>query len=341
MPKMRLLGNDIEYREDYIAIDKLKYFVDNPRVYSVVHGIPGFKASPDEEQQEKIEQKLWQEPSVKNLLPEIKRHQGLIEPILVRHDTMQVIEGNSRLAAYRKLYTSDSEGDWGLVPCKIVTRLDDKELFAFLSEIHLKGKTRWTKYEKYNFAYVQLQKGLSPKKIAALFGESEPTIRHRIKVIELMEQKDDNTRLNLSYYEVVVRDNNAYQKMRDGGLNRIMEEIKSGSDTSGTPDDDDDEGNSKPFTAQELRKALPDLLKKPRVLKQYEEGKIGFTEASERARVSEVRRKIQTATVHLSDVSRIEINELESNDLNALRQAFRKLSKEVNRVKKLIEKEKP
>ena len=47
-------------------------------------------------------ERLLQEPSVKNLIPEIRRDGGLQDPITVRHDTWQVIEGNSRLAAYRK-----------------------------------------------------------------------------------------------------------------------------------------------------------------------------------------------------------------------------------------------
>ena len=33
-----------------------------------------------------------------------------MESILVRHDTMEVIEGNSRLAVYRKLHEQDSGG---------------------------------------------------------------------------------------------------------------------------------------------------------------------------------------------------------------------------------------
>ena len=40
-----------------------------------------------------------------------------MEPILVRHDRMEVIEGNSRLAVYRHL-NKDQNGDtWQLIPC--------------------------------------------------------------------------------------------------------------------------------------------------------------------------------------------------------------------------------
>ena len=35
------------------------------------------------------------------------RNQGLIEPLIVRDDTFEVLEGNSRLAAYRFLAKSD------------------------------------------------------------------------------------------------------------------------------------------------------------------------------------------------------------------------------------------
>jgi len=328
---MKLLGEDIEYDEDYHDIDDLKYFVDNPRVYSVAHSNPGFKSLPEEKQQEIVHEKLLKEPSVKNLLPEIKRHKGLIEPILVRWDTKEVIEGNSRLAAYRKLRDNSDNDDWDLIHCKIVGNLNEEHLVAFLSEIHLKGKTRWTSYEKYNFAYVRSQKGTSTQEIASLFGESAATIGHRIKVIKLMEENSDNVRNHLSYYDVLIRNKDAYREIRDDGLRRILREIKAIKD-----EPESEENSHRPFTAQELRKALPDILSKPKVLKQYEDEKIDFEEMSERAKISQAKTKIQRATSHLNDISRKEINALSSNDLNALGQAFKRLKREIDKIEKQI-----
>ena len=98
MKEMKLLGEPIQLSDDYLEVDKLKFLKDNPRVYACTYGEPNFNNLTEEQQQDIIFMKLQQEPSVRNLKPEIKRHGGLMEPILVRLDTMEVIEGNSRLA---------------------------------------------------------------------------------------------------------------------------------------------------------------------------------------------------------------------------------------------------
>ena len=75
---------------------------------------------------------------------------------MVRHDTMEVIEGNSRLAAYKKLYDAEEEerDQWEFILCQIVSSLTKEQLAAYLHQLHVKGKTNWTAYEKANFAYV-------------------------------------------------------------------------------------------------------------------------------------------------------------------------------------------
>jgi len=113
---MKILGESILRGSDYLNIHELQFLADNPRVYACTHGEANFDKKTPEEQQQIIYEKLLKESSVKNLIPEIKRHDGLMEHILVRLDTMQVIEGNSRLAVYRKLHESDDAGDWELIP---------------------------------------------------------------------------------------------------------------------------------------------------------------------------------------------------------------------------------
>lgn len=336
MSTMKILGKEIYYSEDYKEIDTLKFFKDNPRVYSVVREIPGFDNFTEEEKQEKIFEKLLGEPSVKNLREEIKRHGGLLEPIVVAMNTWEVIEGNSRLAVYKELHDSQAEGEWGLIPCKLISKFEDDELAAYLSQIHIKGKTKWTAYEKYNFAHVRFVKSTqngSPKgeaysQIAHLFGESEATIRHRIKVINLMEEKQDNVRGNLSYYDVLVRNSDSLKMIEGGGLNRLLEEIK----CSGGEEEDEKE-----FTAQEMRRALPNLIRKPKLLKQYEGGKIAFKEAASRAEVSECKQNVVRATSFLNDISKRDIGKLSTNDFNAFAQSFKKLRKEFERVEGIIQ----
>ena len=88
--EIKILQQTVQVDNDYLNIDDLKFLRDNPRVYSCICDEPDFDTLSEDEQQEKIFEKLKAEPSVRNLKPEIKRHGGLMERILVRYDTKEV-----------------------------------------------------------------------------------------------------------------------------------------------------------------------------------------------------------------------------------------------------------
>ncbi len=203
--EIKILQQTVQVDNDYLNIDDLKFLRDNPRVYSCIYDEPDFDTLSEDEQQEKIFEKLEAEPSVRNLKPEIERHGGLMERILVRYDTKEVIEGNSRLAVYRILHEETKKEDWEFIPCNIVQKLSDEQQIAYLNQIHIKGKTKWSAYEKANFAYARRTQGFSIPKIAELFGESEATIRTRIKGVEMMRNNNDRKRSHFSYYDILVR----------------------------------------------------------------------------------------------------------------------------------------
>lgn len=325
--KMKILKETVPVSEDYIPISKLKFLKDNPRVYACTHGYPGFDEMMDEQQQELIYSKLREEPSVRNLRPDIERHGGLMEPILVRLDTHEVIEGNSRLAVYRLLHDKTGDDNWEFIPCAIVSRLTDRLQAAFLNEIHVKGKTQWSAYEKANFAYVRKERNWNFKDIAELFGESEGTIRTRVRVIETMKENSDGQQSHFSYYDVLVRTPSireaVYQHQELRHL--LFTEIKNiGSD--------EDESE---FTAQELRKKLPVILRKPKVLKKYLGGEIGLDEGYQLAKVSDAEKQVRQAKELLGNVSREEVAGLEQSRFNPFKAELRRVSQEVDRLNKI------
>ncbi|MCY4132710.1 MAG: hypothetical protein OXF39_08750 [Nitrospira sp.] len=327
---MKILGKAIPLTNDYLDIKALRFLKDNPRVYACTHGEPNFDSLTDEEQQNIIFKKLLQEPSVKNLKREVKRHGGLMEPILVRHDTMEVIEGNSRLAVYGQLQADKAEGEWDLIPCDIVSKLTEDEQAAFLNQIHVKGKTQWSAYEKANFAYVRKERGWNVDKIAGVFGESEGTIRTRVKVIEMMKHNKDNERSHFSYYDVLVRSKEISDAMKNEGLSDfLLTRIKS----FGPNDEDGD------FTAQELRKKLPVILKKPKMLTKYTNGEIELDEAYQLSRTSPVEEKVKQARNLLNEVPQKDVLQLAQNRnrFNALKQEVKKLNREIERINKMLE----
>ena len=325
---MKILGETIPVDEDYRDIDTLMFLKDNPRVYAVTHAEPGFEDFTAEEQQNLIFSKLREEPSVKNLIGDVERHGGLIEPILVRVDTNEVIEGNSRLAVYRILRDRPATGDWEMIPCYLVSGLTDAQQAAFLSQVHVKGKTQWTPYEKANFAYVRKVGGWTFERIAKMFGESPETIRKRVAVIELMKESDDGNKKHFSHYDVLVRTPAIWRVARSPGelRERVVEEIKSLNSTS---------EEEQEITAQDLRKKLPEVLRKRKVLRRYVAGEIELDEAHQRARVSKAEERVKAALPLVEEIERRDIEGLERNAVNSLKQAIRRLARAVDRIQKM------
>ncbi len=327
---IKILKSAIPVSSDYLPIYNLKFLPDNPRVYACTYARPDFEDLTEDEQQKYIFDKLCQEPSVKNLKPDIKLHGGLIENILVRHDTNHVIEGNSRLAVFRLLNDEQPEGEWDYIPCDIVSSLSEREQVAFLHQIHVKGKTTWSAYEKANFAYVRKERGWSVNQIAEQFGESVGTIRTRVKIIETLKENDDHNLSHFSYYEVLVRNKEISKGCQEHSELRKI--LLKGIKVQGLGQETEDSE----FTAQELRDKLPVILKKPKVLKKYIDGKVDLDEGYRLARISKVEENVKQANTLVEDISRSEISKLELSDFNSFRYSTKRLSKSVERITKMV-----
>jgi len=345
--KITILGQEIPVSNERIDIFQLKFLPSNPRVYAYTHRQSGFENMEIEEQQEVIFQAIRQEPSVDNVRHDLKHHGGLLEPILVRMDTMEVIEGNSRLAAYRILHNEQPDDRWAEIECNTVSGLTKKQQDAFLNQIHVKGKTKWSAYEKANFAFVRKEEGYSFKDMAKIFSESEPTLRKRVKVIQRMTDNEDQEQSNFSFYDVMEGNQDIRNKLNSGqpragrakrdslSIKNLRPSEKEALDfrnwllrTVKSPD--------RKFTAQEMRKQLPVILKKRKVLKQLMGGKLTLEEAYGRATVSEAATKVRRATELLQDVSTKEVSGLANNNFNALKQDVRKLQRAYDRIAKIM-----
>jgi hypothetical protein len=79
----------------------LHFYTENHRVYAVLRDDGKVPT------QEDICDRLLEMDHVKQLIQDIKMDGGLIEPLIVRDGTFEVLEGNSRLAAYRYLAKGD------------------------------------------------------------------------------------------------------------------------------------------------------------------------------------------------------------------------------------------
>ena len=134
---LRIRNEDIPVRTVWIEQSKLKFFVDNPRIYSVVRA--GGK-TPD---QTEIYEELLEQEHVRELKEDIRLNGGLIDPLIVKDGTLEVLEGNSRLAACRWLYENDKANAplWGKVKCTLLPAdIPEPLIFAILGQYHIRGK---------------------------------------------------------------------------------------------------------------------------------------------------------------------------------------------------------
>ncbi len=319
-----IMGETVDARHEEILIEKLRFFPDNPRVYAVIRNMEDFDGLTPEEKQERIYQSMLNEPSVKNLMPEIKRDGGLQEPITVRIDKHQVIEGNSRLAVYRKFHKDFPDDDqWKSIRCLVVKTLTDNQQTRLLSQVHLHGKTEWSAYAKALFCYRWVEEqGKEVKALNKLSGFSQDAIRKHVKAVALMKQNDDDHQTHYQCYDVLVRNRPISSEIEKNQVLRetLLSQIK-----------------TEAIAAREMHDKLPVVIKKPKMLKKYQKGDITLKEAHDRASVSGAQQRLERVRQSMDDITKTDITSLDTNEVKAAKYVVGKILQQVNRISKMID----
>ncbi len=188
-------GQDIKVKKLLLKQDTLNFYPDNPRIYSILH------ADGEDLSQEDIENKLLKMDHVKKLIQSIKANGGLIDPLIVRDGDFLVLEGNSRLAAYRKLAKEDNI-KWGKVICSLLPAdISDDLIFKLLGQYHLIGKTDWNPYEQAGYLYRRNKDyNISCDAMAKEMGMSAKEIASLIEVYKFMREHNEDDPQRWSYY---------------------------------------------------------------------------------------------------------------------------------------------
>lgn len=207
MGKIQILQELIEYEEKEMNVDELKFWPENPRVYSALRQ----RTSGYEPSQKDIEDVMSSLENVKRLRASIKAFGGLTHPLFVRNGV--VIEGNSRLAAYRLLCRVDKI-KWGKVRCNILPdNLSDDLVFALIGSIHIDGVTEWTPFEQAGYLYRHLQKSKKPiEAIAKDCGLTPAKSKLYVKVYQTMIENEDTDQSKWSYYLEMLKNNDIITK---------------------------------------------------------------------------------------------------------------------------------
>jgi hypothetical protein len=258
---IRIRGKDVPTETRDIEHSKLKFYVDNPRIYSLV------RANGRVPDQDEILNQLLELEHVRVLKEDIAANDGLMDPLVVRDGDLVVLEGNSRLAACRFLASRDPIR-WAKVRCTVLPKdIDEKLVFALLGQYHLKGKKDWAPYEKAGFLYRRHKEhSIELSVVAEELGISQREARHLVNVYDFMIEHDDTDRDRWSYYDEYLK-STKIKKAREehAGLDDfVVEQIKTG----------------KISKAMELRDKLPTICSgPPKVLKRYIEESVSFGDA--------------------------------------------------------------
>ena len=255
--KIPVFSRDIPHQD-------LKFWPDNPRVYSLLDH------STSEPDQDVIFRSMLKLEHVRTLRHDILDNGGLIDPIIVRDRDFVVIEGNSRLAAYRSLASSEPT-KWNTVRCRVLpANIRDTDVYAMLGQYHVKGKKDWAPYEKAGFVYRRYtdQKVDIPD-VADELGVSSHQIRHLVDVFQFMKDNGDDNRERWSHYDEFLK-SRKIKKARDeitGFEHKVVDLIKSGA-----------------VRAVDIRDQLPTICQAPKILKKFAKGDLDIEEAYTDAR---------------------------------------------------------
>lgn len=198
-------------KESELLIRDLRFYPDNPRLYSLLG------TSEEEPSQNAIETKLLEMDHVKQLSYSIRANGGLIDPIIVRDGDFVVLEGNSRLAAYRSLAKSSREPDkWLTIKCKVLPKdIPDNAIFTLLGQYHIIGRKDWSPYEQAGYLYRRQQlTQLSIDSIAKELGLTAGVARSYFDTYSFMKTHEDMLPEHWSYYDEYLK-NRGIKKYRD------------------------------------------------------------------------------------------------------------------------------
>lgn len=224
---------EIPVKTESRDITELKFWKENPRVNSIIKRVHGTTEITDEE----IEEILTDQENVRDLFQKIRKHGGLIDEILVKDNV--VLEGNSRLCAYRMHYkkaleTKDKKQiqKWKFIRCRVLpSDTNDETIFTILGTYHIDGKKQWNTFEK--IAYLKRMKEIhnySSEKVAEIIHASKKFVDDNIEAHDLMVDYDVYDLEKFSYFIEMVKNRaiNDEQSKDNTVRPKIIEAIKNG-----------------------------------------------------------------------------------------------------------------
>jgi hypothetical protein len=180
-----VLGKTISYEIKDVNIDDIQYYTENPRINYIIS-----KYSKNVITQELIQNELLKLDSTKERIKDLEENKGLIDEVYVLRN--QVVEGNTRLCAFRRLsqkYPEDKR--WKTIKARILQNdVTEEQLFYILGIFHIRGKTEWDAYEKAAYIYKMIEVlKKSPEEIKKQFHMQQSNLEASLRAYKAMSEK--------------------------------------------------------------------------------------------------------------------------------------------------------
>jgi len=176
-------GRELKYEIKNVDIFEVDYYYDNPRVNYIISRYP-----PEQVTSQLIHDTLATLDSTKELRQDIEKNGGLTDEIIILNG--EVIEGNTRLCCYRRIYNDNQDDKWKYIRAKVITEdVTQKEIFSLLSNYHIKGKTRWDAYEKAACISKMVEQGYSIEEVAQEIRSTKPKVEAMLNAYKTMRDK--------------------------------------------------------------------------------------------------------------------------------------------------------
>lgn len=227
MSKITIGKTEYEVEEQHLNQCELLFYEDNPRVYSIL------RANGTSPAQKDIQDHMTQMEHVKQLRLSIEQNGGLIDPLIVvkRNGDYVVLEGNSRLAAYRLLAGKDPV-KWQKVRVNILPeKISENDIFTLLGQYHLVGRKDWSAFEQAAYLYRQKQSsGLANDILAKNVGLTKGQVDTCISVYTFMLEHNDLKPDRWSYYIEYLKNQGIrkYRKTSSKIDDVFVKQVKSG-----------------------------------------------------------------------------------------------------------------
>ncbi len=184
--EITLDGKRIRVRNQELPLERVRLDPTNPRIaHTFAFERDGVAGS----QERQLEERLWADPDVRDLLRQVEVNHGLIERIIVRDD-YSVVEGNCRTVVYRKLRERHpKDPSWQNIPARVLPGdIAAREVAILLGEMHVAGKNTWSPFEKAGHTF-RLHKEfmLTQDEIASRLRISKSKVNQLVRAFESMK----------------------------------------------------------------------------------------------------------------------------------------------------------